>query len=355
MKTSSDPVQLPRVAVLGATGSVGRGILNVLDEVAFPVAKIYALASRSSQGTSVSCGDKTLGVQAAETFDFSQIDLLFSAVEGQIAKTFIPKALAAGAWVIDKSSHFRMQPDVPLIVPEVNGYVLDQPGMLSRRLIASPNCVATPLAMALAPLNRVAGVKRVVVSTYQSVSGAGKRALDELFAQARQILTQAPLTRDVFSQQIAFNVIPEIGPLNLAGDTDEESKVKEETQKLLGLSIPMAVTCVRVPVFVGHALSVWVELGEELSGAKARSTLDQAPGIRVGLRDREKGQSFTPLDCVNEDLALISRVRMDKTTPGAFSFWICCDNLRKGAALNAIQIAQQLYDRGLLTPKKARL
>ncbi|MGL5719278.1 MAG: aspartate-semialdehyde dehydrogenase [Alphaproteobacteria bacterium] len=340
-----------RVAVLGATGSVGRGILNLLWERKFPTSHIAPLASGRSKGTFVSCGDQTLPVQPSEFFDFKTVDLVFSAVESHVAKTFIPKALQAGAWVIDKSSHFRMDPATPLVVPEVNGHLI-KTLKADQRLIASPNCIATPLALALAPLHQKASLKRLVVSTYQSVSGAGKRAMDELFNQTRQVLSNAHLQKEVFSQQIAFNLIPQIGSLNLAGDSDEEKKVKEEVQKILACEIPIAVTCVRVPVFVGHAMSVWVELEEELSGTDVRSLLQKAPSLQVSVREKEAdGKPFTPLDCAGDDIALISRVRRDKSSPNAFSLWICCDNLRKGAALNALQIAEMLHTQTKLGKK----
>jgi aspartate-semialdehyde dehydrogenase len=348
-----------RVAVLGATGSVGRGILDLLDERQFPTSHVTALASGRSKGISVSYGDRTLSVQLAESFDFKTVDLVFSAVISPVAEVFIPKALQAGAWVIDKSSHFRMDPAVPLVVPEVNGaslHTLEGAQRLGERLVASPNCIATPLALVLAPLHKKAGLKRVVVSTYQSVSGAGKRAMDELFSQTRQVLSNSPLRKDIFPEQIAFNLIPQIGPLNLAGDSDEEKKVKEEVQKILGYAVPIAVTCIRVPVFIGHAMSVWVELEEELSGAEVRALLDKAPALQVSMREKGDGKPFTPLDSVGDDQALVSRVRRDKSSPNAFSLWICCDNLRKGAALNALQIAELLHAQGHLgkgSPVKA--
>ena len=337
-----------RVAVLGATGSVGRGIISLLHERQFPVSTLVPLASERSQGKSVSYGDASLPVQMVDSFDFQAMamDLLFCAVEGHIAKRFVPQALEAGCWVIDKSSHFRMHENVPLIVPEVNGHLLNDLAQ-TQKLIASPNCVATPLALALHPIHQQNPIKRLVLSTYQSVSGAGKKAMDELFNQTRQILATMPVEKEIFNPQIAFNVIPQIGDLNLSGDSDEEQKIKEELQKLLQHPIAIAATCVRVPVFVGHSINIWVELEEECGIQDIKHALQKPPYLHLITRKDEHIAPLTPLDCAGEDQVWISRLRLDKTSHNAFSMWLCSDNLRKGAALNALHIAETLHRDGL--------
>lgn len=335
-----------RVAVLGATGSVGRAILQLLDERTFPAKEVIALGSAASVGRQVSMGDTVLTVQEGEKFDFSCVDFVFAATHAEVAKRLLPRAVAAGARVVDKSSAFRMNADVPLVVPEVNRHLLTA----SPQLVASPNCVVIPLVLALAPLHREAGLKRLLLSTYQSVSGVGKKGMDELYGQTRAILMTDPAIPKVFSQPIAFNVIPQIGDINSQGWTDEEIKIQEETQKILGgieveqpstlkTPIGIAVTAVRVPVFIGHSFSVFAEFETPLSEKAARHLLSDAPGLNAFAR---QGKGMTPLEVIGEDEAFVSRLRVDLSVPHGLCFWVTCDNLRKGAALNAMQIAEEL-------------
>lgn len=328
-----------RVAVVGATGNVGQEVLSILHERRFPVKEVIALASEESLGKKLSFGeDKTVQVTSLKSFDFAGIDLVFSAATSGLSKRIVPTALQAGAIVVDKTSCFRMEKNVPLVVPEVNGDLLKSNPSLS--LFANPNCVVIPLVLALWPLHLEAGLKRVVVSTYQSVSGAGKEAMDELYTQTRASLMNSPLQKNCFSKQIIFNLIPQIGDINLKGWSEEEEKIMEETQKIMGFEVPISVTCVRVPVFVGHSLAVFAEFEKELPVGTARHLLEQAPGIEV-TRSQDGGY-VTPVECVGEDAAFVSRLRRDKSVPHGLAFWITCDNLRKGAALNAVQIAEAL-------------
>lgn len=331
-----------KVVVVGATGNVGREVLSVLAERNFPIDEIRAVASSRSIGTQVSFGeDETLTVDDLATFDFSGYDIAFFAAGSKVAKEYAPKAAGQGCTVIDKSSAFRMAADVPLIVPEVNSDALST--YRDTNIISNANCVAIPLAMALAPLHREVGIKRVVVSTYQSVSGAGRSAMDELFQQTRCVYVNQAIERDIFTKQIAFNIIPHIDIFNeTTGETGEESKVKDETRKILDLpDLPMAVTCVRVPVFVGHSMSINVELDSPLSAGEARALLRESPGISIIDHRMDEGY-VTPLEVAGEDNVFISRIRSDDSVENGLQLWVVADNLRKGAALNAVQIAESL-------------
>jgi len=331
-----------KVVVVGATGNVGREVLNVLAERNFPVDEVKALASSRSIGMQVSFGeDDTLTIDDLAPFDFTGYDIAFFAAGSKVAKEYAPKAARQGCTVIDKSSAFRAETDIPLIVPEVNGGALS--AYRDTNIVSNPNCVAIPLTMALAPLHREVGIKRVVVSTYQSVSGAGRPAMDELFQQTRCVYVNQPLEKEVFTKQIAFNLIPHIDTFNeTTGETGEESKVKAETRKILDLpDLPMAVTCVRVPVFVGHSMSVNVELEGPLTAGEARAVLREAPGVSVIDHRMDEGY-VTPLEAAGEDSVFVSRIRSDDSVEHGLQLWVVADNLRKGAALNAVQIAESL-------------
>jgi len=336
-----------KVAVVGATGNVGREMLNVLAERQFPVSEVVALASTKSIGTEVSFGDKTLKVKALDYFDFTGTDICLMSAGGTVSKEWSPKIAAQGAIVIDNSSAWRMDRDVPLVVPEVNVAALDQ---IKKGIIANPNCSTAQLVVALKPLHDVATIKRVVVSTYQSVSGAGKEGMDELFTQTRAVFVADPIEQGKFTKQIAFNVIPHIDSFIDSGFTKEEWKMMVETQKILDQSIQLVATCVRVPVFVGHSESVNIEFEKPLTAADARNILREAPGVLV-VDKREDGGYATPVECAGEDATFVSRIRKDPTVEYGLAMWIVSDNLRKGAALNAVQIAECLINRKLL--KKA--
>ena len=327
------------VAVIGATGNVGREMLNILSERGFPVSRVDAVASRRSQGKEVSFGDKTLKCQALEFYDFSKADIALFAAGSGPAKDYAPKAAAAGCVVIDNSSLYRMDEDVPLIVPEVNPQAID--GYAERNIIANPNCSTAQLVVALKPLHDLAHIKRVVVSTYQSVSGAGNAAMDELFTQTRAVFVNDELKRENFTKQIAFNVIPHIDVFMKDGATKEEWKMIVETKKMLDPAIEMTATCVRVPVFVGHSEAVTVEFESALDEAAARAALEAAPGVLVVDRREDEGY-VTPVECVGEFETFVSRLRTDPTVEHGLSMWVVSDNLRKGAALNAVQIAELL-------------
>ena len=333
------------VAIVGATGNVGQEILVILAERLFPVDTVYAIASRASLGREVSFGDKTLKCVDLETFDFSKVDIALFAAGGSIAKEWAPKAAGAGAIVIDNSSHFRMDPDVPLIVPEVNAHAVD--GFAKKNIIANPNCSTAQLMVALKPLHDAATINRVVVSTYQSTSGAGKAAMDELFNQTKDIFVNDAPTPEKFTKQIAFNVIPHIDVFMEDGFTKEEWKMVAETKKILDPKIKLTATCVRVPTFVGHAESVNIEFANPISDDEARSILREAPGLLV-IDKREDGGYVTPVECVGEFATFVSRIRVDPTVDNGLTLWCVSDNLRKGAALNAVQIAETLLNRGLL-------
>ncbi|MEL6790814.1 MAG: aspartate-semialdehyde dehydrogenase [Pseudomonadota bacterium] len=333
------------IAIVGATGNVGQEMLSILDERTFPVDTAYAIASRSSLGREVSFGDRTLKCVDLETFDFSKVDIALFAAGGAIAKDYASKAAKAGAVVIDNSSHFRMDPDVPLIVPEVNADAAA--GFAKKNIIANPNCSTAQLVVALAPLHAAAQIKRVVVSTYQSTSGAGKAAMDELFDQTKDIYVNDAPAPEHFTKQIAFNVIPHIDFFMEDGYTKEEWKMMAETKKILDPKIKLAATCVRVPTFVGHAEAVNIEFEKPISDEEAQDILREAPGLLV-IDKREDGGYVTPVECVGEFATFVSRIRVDPTVENGLSLWCVSDNLRKGAALNAVQIAEVLLNRGYL-------
>ena len=334
-----------RVAVVGATGNVGREMLNILEEVEFPVDAIHAIASRKSIGVEVSFGDRILKCKDVEQFDFSTVDLVLMSVSGTFSKEWAPKIGAAGPIVIDNSSAWRMDPDVPLVVPEVNP---DDVEWADRKnIIANPNCSTAQLVVALKPLHDRARIKRVVVSTYQSVSGAGKEGMDELWDQTKGIFVLGPSEPKKFPKQIAFNVIPFIGAFNDDGYTDEEEKMWRETHKMMDPEIALTVTCVRVPVRVGHSESVNIEFHEPLDEDEARDLLRNSPGLIVIDQRHDKGY-MTPKEVQGEFPVFVSRIRRDPTVEHGLNLWVVADNLRKGAALNAVQIAQLLAERGLI-------
>ena len=334
-----------KVAVVGATGNVGREMLSILAERRFPASEVVALASRRSQGLDISFGDAIIKVKALENFDFTGTDICLMSAGSAVSKEWSPKIAAKGAIVIDNSSHWRMDREVPLVVPEVNAAVLEGP--IKKGIIANPNCSTAQLVVALKPLHDVAKIKRVVVSTYQSVSGAGKEAMDELFRQTRAVFVADPIEKGKFTKQIAFNVIPHIDVFLDSGYTKEEWKMMVETQKILDPDIQVVATCVRVPVFVAHSESVTVEFETALSAERARTILREAPGVLVVDKREDEGY-ITPIEAAGEDATYVSRIRKDPTVEYGISMWVVSDNLRKGAALNAIQIAEELIARKLL-------
>jgi aspartate-semialdehyde dehydrogenase len=338
-----------KVAVVGATGNVGREMLGILAERAFPVDEVVALASRRSQGTEVSFGDRVLKVKTLDTYDFSDVDICLMSAGGEISKEWSPRIAAQGAVVIDNSSAWRYDEEVPLVVPEVNADAVR--GFTKKNIIANPNCSTAQLVVALKPLHDHATITRVVVSTYQSVSGAGKEGMDELFDQTRSVFTAGQMTSKKFPKRIAFNLIPHIDTFMEDGFTKEEWKMMVETKKILDPKIKLTATCVRVPVFIGHSESVNVEFERPITVDEAREVLRQAPGIVV-LDKHEAGGYMTPHEASGEDPTYISRIREDATVENGLAFWCVADNLRKGAALNAIQIAEALVNRGLLKGKK---
>ena len=334
-----------KVVVAGATGNVGREMLNILDERQFPVDEIAVLASRRSQGTEVSFGDKTLKIKDIEQFDWTGWDIALFAIGSDATKIHAPKAAAAGCVVIDNSSLYRYDPDVPLIVPEVNPEAIA--GYAKKNIIANPNCSTAQMVVALKPLHDRARIKRVVVSTYQSVSGAGKEGMDELWDQTKGMYVPGQEKEPKkFQKQIAFNVIPQIDVFLDSGDTKEEWKMVAETKKIMDPSIKVTATCVRVPVFVGHSESVNVETEDFLDEDEARDILRESPGILV-IDKREPGGYATPVECVGDFATFVSRIRQDVTVENGLNMWIVSDNLRKGAALNAVQIAELLGNRCL--------
>ncbi len=341
-----------KVAVVGATGNVGREMLSILDERQFPVDECHAIASRKSMGVEVSFGDKTLKCQDLEQFDFSKVDFCLMSAGSSVSKEWSPKIGATGCIVIDNSSCWRYDQEVPLIVPEVNAHVLLEYFARNNRrnIIANPNCSTAQLVVVLKPLHDVAKIKRVVVSTYQSVSGAGKEGLDELWNQTKGIfVTDSPEPKK-FTKQIAFNVIPHIDVFMDSGDTKEEWKMTVETKKILDPKIKLTATCVRVPVFVGHSEAVNIEFESAISAEEVREILREAPGCMV-VDKRENGGYVTPVECVGDFATFISRIREDATIENGINLWVVSDNLRKGAALNAVQIAESIINRGLM--KKA--
>ncbi|HZZ67874.1 MAG TPA: aspartate-semialdehyde dehydrogenase [Phenylobacterium sp.] len=337
-----------RVAVVGATGNVGREMLNILEEVNFPVDKIHAIASRKSIGVEVNFGNQIVRCEDIEQFDFSRVDVVLMSVSGTFSKAWSPRIGAAGPIVIDNSSAWRMDPDVPLVVPEVNP---DDVEWADRKnIIANPNCSTAQLVVALKPLHDRARIKRAVVSTYQSVSGAGKEGMDELFDQTKNVFVLGATPPKTFPKQIAFNVIPFIGAFKDDGYTDEEHKMWNETHKILDPDIALTVTCVRVPVMVGHSESVNLEFHEPLDEDEARDILRESPGLMV-IDKRDSTGYMTPKEAQGEFPVFVSRIRNDPTVENGLNLWVVADNLRKGAALNAVQIAELLHARGLIRQK----
>src|SRR5271165_2258543 len=334
-----------KVAVAGATGNVGREMLAILAERRFPVSEVVALASPASIGKEVSFGERTLRCKALEHFDFSDTDICLMSAGGAVSKEYSRKIGAKGCVVIDNSSAWRMDPGVPLIVPEVNAAAAK--GFGKKNIIANPNCSTAQLVVALKPLHDAATIKRVVVATYQSVSGAGKDPMDELFRQTRAVFVADPIETVLFTKQIAFNVIPHIDTFLDSGYTKEEWKMMVEVQKILDPDIQLTVTCVRVPVFIGHSEAVNVEFEKPITAAQARALLREAPGALV-IDKHEDGGYITPIEAAGEDATYVSRIRKDPTVEHGLSMWIVSDNLRKGAALNAVQIAECLINRKLL-------
>src|SRR4051794_7431251 len=339
-----------RVAVVGATGNVGREMLSTLAERQFPVDEVVALASSRSIGREVSYGEnRTLKVRDLETFDFKGIDIVLSSPGAKISAVHSPRAAKAGAVVIDNTSYWRMDPDVPLVVPEVNSHAIA--GYRKKGIIANPNCSTIQMVVALKPLHDLAKIKRVVVATYQSVSGAGRDAMDELFTQTRGIFVNDPIKPEKFSKQIAFNVIPHIDVFMDDGSTKEEWKMMVETKKILDPKIAVTATCVRVPVFIGHSEAINIECERPISEEEARAALKAAPGVVV-VDHRASDGYVTPIEAAGEDAVYVSRIRSDATVENGLSFWCVSDNLRKGAALNAVQIAEALAE-GHLRKKAA--
>lgn len=337
-----------RVVVVGATGNVGREMLNILDERQFPADKVHAVASRRSLGKEVSFGDRVLRCEDLERFDFSTVDICLMSAGGTVSREWSPKIGAQGCLVIDNSSAWRYDSDVPLVVPEVNADAVQ--GLSAKNIIANPNCSTAQLVVALKPLHDEAGIKRVVVSTYQSVSGAGKDAMDELWSQTRGIFVADMPEAKAFSKQIAFNVIPHIDVFMEDGSTREEWKMVSETKKILGKGIKLTATCARVPVFVGHCEAINIEFERPITAHDARDILREAPGCMV-IDKHEDGGYITPIDCVGDYATFISRIREDITVENGLSLWCVSDNLRKGAALNTVQIAETVINRGLLRRK----
>jgi len=328
-----------KIAVVGATGNVGREILNILVERKFPATEVVALASRNSVGKKVSYGNKDLVVQALEDYDFKGTDIALFSPGGKVSAIHAPRAAQAGCVVIDNTSHFRMEKDIPLIVPEVNPEALV--GYKQRNIIANPNCSTIQMVVALKPLHDLAKIKRIVVATYQAVSGAGKEAMDELYDSTKKIYTNTEVENKKFSKRIAFNVIPQIDSFMDDGVTKEEWKMKVETKKILDPKIEVEATCVRVPVFNGHSEAVNVEFENPISATSARRALEKADGILVV--DRPQDMIFTtPIEVSTQDPVFVSRIREDKSVKHGLSLWVVSDNLRKGAALNAVQIAELL-------------
>jgi aspartate-semialdehyde dehydrogenase len=338
-----------KVAVVGATGSVGREMLAILAEREFPADEVVALASRKSLGVEVSFGDKTLKVKALDYYDFADIDICLMSAGSAVSKEWSPRIASHGAVVIDNSSYWRYDADVPLVVPEVNAGAVA--GFRKRGIIANPNCSTAQLVVVLKPLHDHAGIKRVVVATYQSVSGAGKDAMDELFSQTKAVYMAGEIVAKTFPKRIAFNLIPQIDAFMEDGFTKEEWKMMAETKKILDPKIKLTATCVRVPVFIGHSEAVNIEFERPITADEARAILRKAPGCLV-IDRHEPGGYVTPYECAGEDATYVSRVREDATVENGLSLWCVSDNLRKGAALNAIQIAECLINRKLISAKK---
>ena len=339
-----------RVAVVGATGAVGREMLKTLYERAFPIDDVAAIASGRTAGSQVSFGDKrVLTVQSLDKFDFTGWDIGLFSPGASVSAIHAPRAAAAGCIVIDNTSQFRMEPDVPLVVPEVNPQALTR---IRRGIIANPNCSTIQMVVALKPLHDRFRIKRVVVATYQSVSGAGKEGMDELHTQTKAGFVNDPLKTEIFTKQIAFNCIPHIDKFMEDGSTKEEWKMAVETRKILDPDIKVFATCVRVPVFIGHSEAVNVEFEQPVTVEEARALLREAPGVTV-FDQHEDGGYITPVECQGEDATYVSRLRSDPTVENGLAFWCVSDNLRKGAALNAVQIAETLVAQGLIGRKAA--
>ena len=338
-----------KVAVVGATGNVGRAMLEILDERQFPADEVVALASRRSTGVDVSYGDAILKAKALDHYDFSDVDICLMSAGASVSKEWSPKIAAAGAVVIDNSSAWRYDADVPLIVPEVNADAVA--GFRKKGIIANPNCSTAQLVVALKPLHDRARIRRVVVSTYQSVSGAGKDAMDELFAQTKAVYTASEIENRKFPKRIAFNLIPHIDVFMEDGYTKEEWKMMVETKKILDPKIKLTATCVRVPVFIGHSEAINIEFEDPLSADEAREILRGAPGCLV-VDKPEPGGYVTPYEAAGEDATYISRIREDPTVENGLVLWCVSDNLRKGAALNTVQIAEVLINRNLISAKR---
>ena len=337
-----------KVAVIGATGNVGRELLQILSERDFPADDVIPLASEKSAGREVSFGeDETLKVRDLATFDFRGVDIALSSPGASVSAQFSPKAAKAGCVVIDNTSHFRMDPEVPLVVPEVNRDAIADYGR--RNIIANPNCSTIQMVVAMKPLHDLAVIRRAVVATYQSVSGAGRAGMDELFNQTRGIYVNDPVVKETFTKQIAFNVIPHCDRFMEDGSTKEEWKMMVETKKILDPTIKMSVTCVRVPVFIGHSEAINLEFEDTVSVEEARAALREAPGVVVVDHRADEGY-VTPVECAGEDAVYVSRIREDPTVENGLNLWVVSDNLRKGAALNAVQIAEALVNDHLLVP-----
>jgi len=334
-----------KVAVFGATGAVGKEMLTILAERLFPADDIHALASRKSMGVELSYGDRTLRCKNAESFDFSSVDLVLMSAGGDVSKEWAPKITKAGAIVVDNSSAWRMDPDVPLVVPEVNLDALD--GVKAKGIVANPNCSTIQLVVALKPIHDRVGIKRVNCATYQSASGGGQAAMDELWTQTKGIYVNDPIEPKVFTKQIAFNVIPHIDSFMEDGSTKEEWKMMVETKKILDTKIKLFATCARVPVFVGHSIAAHLELEGPMSSGEARDLLRESPGLMVIDKHEDEGY-VTPVESVGEFATFVSRVREDPTVENGLALWVVSDNLRKGAALNAVQIAEGLLNKGLI-------
>lgn len=328
-----------KVAVVGATGNVGREMLKTLAERNFPVSEIVALASSRSKGKEVSFGDKNIKCQDLAEYDFHGTDIALSSAGGKISAEFAPRAAAAGCVVIDNTSHFRMDPEVPLVVPEVNSQAISE--YTKKFIIANPNCSTIQMVTVLKPLHEKVKIKRVVVSTYQSVSGAGKEAMDELYDQTKAMFMNASKDAAKFPKRISFNVIPQIDVFMEDGSTKEEWKMVQETKKIMGADIPVSATCVRVPVFVGHSESINIEFESFIDEEEIYEILRNASGVVVE-DERKTGGYITPIECVGEDAVYVSRIRKDPSVKYGFNLWCVSDNLRKGAALNAVQIAEEL-------------
>lgn len=340
-----------KVAVVGATGNVGREILDILHERRFPVREVVALASSRSKGKEVSFGDdKILKCQDLAEYDFKGTDIALFSPGSKVSAEYAPKAAAAGCVVIDNTSHFRMMEDVPLIVPEVNGHAIQH--YAKRNIIANPNCSTIQMVTALKPLHDAFTIKRIVVATYQSVSGAGKDAMDELYDQTKALYVNEHKEPEKFTRRIAFNVIPHIDNFMDDGNTKEEWKMMHETKKIMEADIAVSATCVRVPVFVGHAEAVNVEFEKPFDLREVVGLLEEAEGVAVIDRPEENSY-ITPAECVGEDATFVSRIRRDTSVPNGLNLWVVSDNLRKGAALNAVQIAEELISTYKLMPKAA--